>query len=275
MAYANGGGLHVLSLLDSSTVLLGAIREGRVRSLAWSSNQRCVAYAVDVRMKSWELFFASHPPAGAPLDLGNWHESISFSPDGQFIIQANWEDAGHGVGGGVEAANLDTGKRELLYRSKQMVFRPAYSPDGLHTAFLMTEPEPGPLPSDDDLDYRGPDRSLCVLSPGAQPPFKIRDEAFDFDWSPTAKSLPSPRALRTAAIPQAPPLFSSAHSKETLNSSPPSAILPWRRNFGPTEKGFCSWTSAVPRWLGNRGAGRSKVDSPGRHEPEGKLSDRS
>lgn len=49
--------------------------DGFVHTLPWSPDQKSIAYDVEVRMKSWDLFLASYPPAGgSPRNLGHWYE---------------------------------------------------------------------------------------------------------------------------------------------------------------------------------------------------------
>jgi Tol biopolymer transport system component len=184
-AYANETGLQVISLASGQSVTLARIQEGRIEHLAWSPNQQLVAYDLVFRNHSTNLFLASYPPSGAlPINLGRWYETISFSPDGKFILHPTLDAK---IQGGLETVNIDTGNREEIYHADQVIWAAHYAPDGSHIAFTMTES--APESSDGEEDCRGPELALWILPVGSRKPFKIMSGVFDFEWSPDGKSL--------------------------------------------------------------------------------------
>jgi Tol biopolymer transport system component len=194
VAFADGESVRVIPLLNGQSATLARFKEGRVESLAWSPTQTAVAY--DVIGKSWDLFLASYPPGNdPPRNLGQWYESISFSPDGKFILHPTVAAGGNGVIATLEAVNVENGKRELVYQANKVIWEAQYSPDGSHIAFTMTEVNPPA--SDDEPDCSGPELSLWVLSVGSKTPVKIDlsgvDKTLanvkDFEWSPDGKLL--------------------------------------------------------------------------------------
>jgi WD40 repeat protein len=139
VAYADTKGVYVFSLLDGHSVTVGHVTEGGVDSIAWSPDQKFLAYDVEVRMKSWDLFLASYPPSGdAPRNLGHWYETMSFSPDGKFIVHPSF---GPEVPNLLETVNVETGQRETIYKATTVVWDAKYAPDGSSIAFMMTDPE--------------------------------------------------------------------------------------------------------------------------------------
>jgi len=186
VSYADFKGVYVFSLLDGQSVTLARLTEGHVHSLAWSPDQRLVAYDVEVRMKSWNLFVALYPPSGAgPRDLGHWYETLSFSPDGKFIVHPSFDPTDHDI---LQTINVETGKRETIYKAAATIWEAKYAPDGSSIAFTMTRAEPKSS-SDDDLDCTGPETDLWILPLGSKKPVKIMDGVFGFDWSPDGRFL--------------------------------------------------------------------------------------
>src|SRR5262249_17431897 len=146
-----------------------------------------VAYDAEVHMKSWDLFLASNPPSGEPQNLGHWYETLSFSPNGKFIVHPTL-DTTKGARGNLETVNVETGKRETIYEGTGVIWDAQYAPNGPRIAFLMTQPDPGAASdSDDDMDCRGPDRDLWVLPLGSKKPQKIMEDVFHFEWSPDGR----------------------------------------------------------------------------------------
>lgn len=194
VAFSDEEGVRVISLLNGQSVTLARLKEGRVESLAWSPTETAVAY--DVIGKSWDLFLAPYPPGNdPPRNLGQWYETISFSPDGKFILHPTVGSGGNGVVATLEAVNVESGKRKLLYQGNKVIWEAQYSPDGSHIAFMMTEVDPPG--SDEEPDCSGPELSLWVLSVGSKTPVKIDlsgvDKTLtnvkDFEWSPDGKLL--------------------------------------------------------------------------------------
>ncbi len=187
VAYADKKGVHVLSLLDGQSVRLAEITEGDVDSMAWSPNQKHLAYDVEVRIKSWDLFLASFPPAGdAPRNLGHWYESISFSPNGKFIIHPSFDTTGPaGPPDILETVNVETGKRETIYKGATTIWEAKYAPDGSSIAFMMTDPKD----DESENDSGGAVIDLWILHLDSKKAERIMRGVYDFDWSPDGKFL--------------------------------------------------------------------------------------
>lgn len=189
VAYADNKGVHVLSLVDGQSVTIANLTEGRVNSLAWSPDQRSVAYDLEVRMKGWTVSVASYSPSGPPRNLGHWYETLSFSADGKFIVHPGL-DTTHRAKGFLETVNVETGKRETIYMGTNVIWDAQYSPDGSRIAFVMTRPDPNAAnASDDDVDCSMPDRDLWVLHLDSKKAERIMANVFDFAWSPDGRLL--------------------------------------------------------------------------------------
>jgi Tol biopolymer transport system component len=186
VAYADKHGVHVLSLLDGQSVSLAEVTEGQVDSVAWSPDQKHLAFDV-ISTKSWDLLLASYPPAGdAPRNLGHWYESISFSPNGKFIIHPSFDPTGAaGPPDILETVNVETGKRETIYRGATTIWEAKYAPDGSSVAFMMTDPED----NNSERDSGGSVCDLWILHLDSKKAEKIMRGVWDFDWSPDGKFL--------------------------------------------------------------------------------------
>ena len=187
VAYADKQGAYVFSLLDSKSVTLAQVTEGHVDSLAWSPDQKHLAYDVEVRMKSWDLYLASYPPNGdAPRNLGHWYETMSFSPNGKFIVHPSFDETGPPSPPDIlETVNVETGKRETIYKGVTTIWEAKYSPDGSTIAFMMTDSED----DDSERDFGGSVCDLWLLRLGSKEAVKIMSGVYDFDWSPDGRFL--------------------------------------------------------------------------------------
>ena len=187
VAYVAGEAVLVFSLLDGQSVTVAHLDDGSVNNLAWSPDQKHLAYDMGTRMKSWDLFLASYPPAGdAPRNLGHWYESLSFSPNGKFIVHPAFDSTGaSGPPNILETVNVETGKRETIYRAATTIWDAKYSPDGSRIAFIMTDPE------DDasERDSGGVVSDLWILRLDSKKAVKIMADVIDFEWSPDGRSL--------------------------------------------------------------------------------------
>jgi Tol biopolymer transport system component len=183
VAYADTKGVYVFSLLDDQVVTLGHVTEGGVDSIAWSPDHNRLAYDVEVRMKSWNLFVASYPPSGdAPRNLGHWYETMSFSADGKFIVHPSF---GPEVPNLLETVNVETGKRETIYKATTTIWNAKYSPDRSSIAFMMTDPED----NESENDSGGAVTDLWILPLDSKKPVRIMRGVFNFDWSPDGRFL--------------------------------------------------------------------------------------
>jgi Tol biopolymer transport system component len=187
VAYAAGKAVHVFSLLDGHSVTVAQLTDGFVHTLAWSPDQKSLAYDLDVRMKSWDLYLASYPPVGAaPRNLGHWYETVSFSPNGKFIVHPSFDETGRpGPPAFLETVNVETGKRETIYKGVTTIWEAKYSPDGSSIAFTMTDP----ADNTSDRDVGGSVCDLWILRLGSKKAAKIIHGVFDFDWSPDGRFL--------------------------------------------------------------------------------------
>ena len=190
IAYADTKDVYVFSLLNDQTVTLGHVTEGHVNNIEWSPDQKRLAYDIEVRMKSWDLFLTSYPPRGdAPRNLGHWYETISFSPDGKFIVHPSF---GPEVPNILETVDVETGKRETIYKATTVIWNARYAPDGSSIAFVMTDPED----DDSERDFGGSVMDLWILPLDSKKPVKVMSGVFGFDWSSDGKFL----AISTGSV---------------------------------------------------------------------------
>jgi Tol biopolymer transport system component len=187
VAYADKQGVYVLSLLDGQSVSLAEVTEGHVDSVAWSPDQKVLAYDVEVRMKSWDLFVATYPPSGGtPRNLGHWYETMSFSPNGKFIVHPSFDETGPPAPPAIlETVNVETGKRETIYKGATTIWEAKYAPGGSSIAFMMTDPED----DDSERDFGGSVCDLWILHLDSKKAEKIMGGVYDFDWSPDGRFL--------------------------------------------------------------------------------------
>lgn len=185
VAYADKQGVYVFSLLDGQSVRL-AVTEADVSSVAWSPDQKHVAFD-GMSKQGWNLFLASYPPAGdAPRSLGHWWESVSFSPNGKFIVHPARDPTGPpGQRDILETVNVESGKRETIYKGPTSIWEAKYAPVGSNIAFMMTDPE------DDESqnDSGGAVIDLWILHLDSKKAERIMRGVYDFDWSPDARFL--------------------------------------------------------------------------------------
>ncbi len=194
VAYADERAVRVVSLLDGQSLTLASLRGERIGGVAWSPNQRAVAYMVGE--VQGDLFLAAYPPGSQPpRNLGPWYETISFSPDGKLILHpANVP--GKPPAQVLETVNVETGKRQVLFEAHEPIWAAHYSPDGSHIAFTMSQPPP-PAPPADEPECGGPELRLWVLAVGSKTPVEINlsrvqqqwTNVKDFAWSPDGKHL--------------------------------------------------------------------------------------
>jgi Tol biopolymer transport system component len=186
VAYVADKAVRVLSLLDNQSVTVAHLTDGDVHALAWSPDQKHLAYDL-VGMKGWDLFLASYPPAGdAPRNLGHWYETLSFSPNGKFIVHPSFDETGPpGPPNILETVNVETGKRETIYKGITTIWEAKYSPDGSRIAFMMTDPKDNAS----ERDSGGAVIDLWILRLDTKKAEKIMPGVFDFDWSPDGKFL--------------------------------------------------------------------------------------
>jgi Tol biopolymer transport system component len=245
VAYVADKAVHVFSLLDGQSVTVARFADGSVQSLAWSPDQRSIAY--DVVGKSWDLFLASYPPSGdPPRNLGHWYETISFSPDGKFIVHPSFNLTGHpGPPDFLETVNVETGKREAIYKGVTTIWDAKYSPDGSSIAFMMTDPK-------DNNGKRDSGGSVCdlwLLRLDSKKAVKIRRGVFDFDWSPDGRFL----AIGTGTeVGDYPPddgavFISSADGKDQFQISKDAPSL--RAKFSPDSKEVIFVDSNASRYV--------------------------
>jgi WD40 repeat protein len=193
VAYANQRALRVVSLLNGQSLTLASLREKRIGGVAWSPNQRVVAYEVQ-----GDLFLAAYPPGSQPpRNLGPWYETISFSPDGKLILHPATVP-GKPLNHVLETVDVETGKRQVLFEAPELrsIVAAHYSPDGSHIAFTMSHPPP-PAPPTDEPECGGPELRLWVLAVGSKTPGEINlsrvqqqwTNVRDFAWSPDGKRL--------------------------------------------------------------------------------------
>jgi len=221
VAYADHQGVHVLSFADNRTITLTQLAEGRVNNLAWSPDQKFVAYDLGVPMKSVDLFIVSYPPNGEPpRNLGDWYETLSISPDAKFIVHPTIEVSNR-ARSNLEAVNVQTGKRETIYLAADVVWRAAYSPDGSTIAFLMTHPGTPAPSSDDEPECGGPDLDLWLLSLDSKKPQHIMTKVYNFEWSPDGRFLAMETGTDECDYPpdDAAVFISSADGKEQFQIS--------------------------------------------------------
>jgi len=195
VAYADKSAVRVVSLLDGQSVTLATLQRERIGGVAWSPNQKAVAYITgDVQ---GDLFLAAYPPGSQPpRNLGPWYQTISFSPDGKLILHpANVPWKTYQV---LETVNVETGKRQVLFEAPEQrgIFTAHYSPGGSHIAFMMSQPPP-PAPPADEPECGHSDLRLWVLAVGSKTPVEINlsrmqpqwTNVKDFAWSPDGKRL--------------------------------------------------------------------------------------
>ena len=234
VAYADKQGVYVLSLLDGQSVSLAKVIEGQVDNLAWSPDQKHLAFYMATSPKNWNLLLASYPPAGdAPRNLGPWYESISFSPNGKFIVHPSFDPSGApGPPDILETVNVETGKRESIYRGATTIWEAKYSPDGSSIAFLMTDPK-------DNLSERdsgGAVTDLWILHLDSKKAEKIMPGAWDFDWSPDGRFLAIGTGTEAGDYPpdDGAVFISSADGKDQFQLSKNAPSM--RARFSPDSK---------------------------------------
>jgi Tol biopolymer transport system component len=234
VAYADKQGVYVLSLLDGQSVSLAKITEGHVDSVAWSPDQKDLAFDVEVRMKSWDLFVASYPPAGdAPRNLGHWYETLSFSPNGKFIVHPAFDETGPpGPPAILETVNVETGKRETIYKGITTIWEAKYSPDGSSIAFMMTDPKD----DESENDSGGAVVDLWILHLDSKKAERIMRGVYDFDWSPDGRFLAIGTGSEEGDYPpdDAAVFISSADGKDQFQLSKDGPSL--RAKFSPDSK---------------------------------------
>jgi Tol biopolymer transport system component len=196
VAYADKSAVRVVSLLDGQSLTLASLRGERIGDVAWSPNQKAVAYSTGEGQG--DLFLAAYPPGSQPpRNLGPWYGTISFSPDGKLILHpANVPTMTTLVTQVLETVNVETGKRQVLFEAHAPIWAAHYSPDGSHIAFTMSQPPP-PAPPVDEPECGGPELRLWVLAVGSKTPVEINlsrvqqqwTNVKDFAWSPDGKRL--------------------------------------------------------------------------------------
>lgn len=234
VAYADKQGVHVLSLLDGQSVSLAEVIEGHVGSVAWSPDQKHLAFDGEISTKSWDLFLASYPPAGdAPRSLGHWYESISFSPNGKFIVHPLFDQTGPpGPPDILETVNVETGKRETIYKGATTIWEAKYSPDGSSIAFMMTDPKD----DESENDSGGAVIDLWILHLDSTKAEKIMGGVYDFDWSPDGRFLAIGKGSEEGDYPpdDGAVFISSADGKDQFQLSRNAPSL--RAEFSPDSK---------------------------------------
>jgi hypothetical protein len=126
VAYADERAVRVVSLLNGQSLTLASLRGERIGAVAWSPNQRVVAYITGE--VQGDLVLAAYPPGSQPpRNLGPWYETISFSPDGKWILHP-----AHVPGKTIqdfrsvlETVNVETGKRQVLFEAHEPLTRRA------------------------------------------------------------------------------------------------------------------------------------------------------
>lgn len=226
-----GKAVFVLSLVDRQTAKLADITEGRIGHLMWSPDQKLIAYDVEVPMKQWDLFVVAYPPNGEPArNLGHWYETLDFSPNGKFIVHPSFDETGPPSPPAIlETVNVETGKRETIYKGVTTIWEAKYSPDGSSIAFTMAKVEP-PNPNKagdaDEPECGGPEIDLWLLPLDSKKPIKIMDGVYDFDWSPDSRWLAIETGSEECDYPpdDAAIFISSPDAKEhfQLSKNPPS-----------------------------------------------------
>jgi dipeptidyl aminopeptidase/acylaminoacyl peptidase len=230
IAYADAKSVSVFSLLGGQTFTLGHVTEGGVASIAWSPDQKRLAYDVEVRMKSWDLFLASYPPSGdAPRNLGPWYETISFSADGKFIVHPSFGPQGPNL---LETVNVESGKRETIYKAATVIWNARYSPDGSSIAFMMTDPED----NESENDSGGAVTDLWILPLDSKKPVRVMVAFSILTGHPMDGSSPLRRARRWATTLPATAPFSSARSMGKSNFNFPKSPLPSARSSHPIQR---------------------------------------
>ena len=116
VANADERAVRVVSLLNGQSLTLASLRGERIGAVAWSPNQRVVAYITGE--VQGDLVLAAYPPGSQPpRNLGPWYLDISFSPDGKSILHpANVPWKTYQV---LETVNVETGKRQVLFQTQE------------------------------------------------------------------------------------------------------------------------------------------------------------
>jgi WD40 repeat protein len=234
VAYADKQGVYVLSLLDGQSVSLAKVIEGQVDTMAWSPDQKHVAFYMAISPKNWALLLASYPPAGdAPRNLGQWYESISFSPNGKFIVHPSFDQTGPpGRPVILETVNVETGKRETIYKGPTTIWEAKYAPDGSSIAFMMTDPKD----DESENDSGGAVIDLWILHLDSKKAERIMRGVYDFDWSPDGRFLAIGTGSEEGDYPpdDGAVFISSADGKDQFQLSKDAPSL--RAKFSPDSK---------------------------------------
>jgi Tol biopolymer transport system component len=155
-----------------------------------------VAYQL-ARADGSKLFLADYPPRNEPpRNLGPWYETISFSPDGTFLLHPAFL-AGKTTHI-LEVVHVHSGKRDLVFQAPDLrhIFDAEYSPDGSHIAFTLSQPPP-PASREEEPDCSEPELHLWVLAVNSKSLVEIDlsrvqkewTNVKDFAWSPDGKFL--------------------------------------------------------------------------------------
>lgn len=233
VAYVADKAVQVFSLLDGQSVTVARLGDGVVESLAWSPDQRSIAYD---RMAStgWDLFLASYPPTGAaPRNLGHWYETVSFSPNGKFIVHPSFDLTGApGPPDILETVNVESGKRETIYKGVTTIWDAKYSPDGSSIAFMMTDP----ADNNGERDSGGSVMDLWILRLDSKKAVKIMPGVWDFDWSPDGRFLAIGKGTEVGDYPpdDGAVFISSVNGKDQFQISKDAPSL--RAKFSPDSK---------------------------------------
>ncbi len=187
--------LAVMTLASHATDEVVQLPEGSLfGQIEWAPDGKAIAYEAIVRRKSHDLFLAPFPPQrGQARNLGHWYQGFSFSPDGSRIVHAiNLPFA-------LEILDIATGKRTVLHKADDVVWRAQFSPDGKFIAYVKTVTQPKSSDQnrkDDEPDCANPPTELHLYSLAdgsdsvvAMHNLKAPDSVYNFSWSPDSRRI--------------------------------------------------------------------------------------